>query len=72
VEDLASGPGELTIAMGITSKQDGADLAEGPLHLLRPLDEAPFEIDVTPRIGIRHSAELPLRFAIAGNRFVSR
>jgi DNA-3-methyladenine glycosylase len=72
VEDLASGPGKLTLAMGITRKQNGADLVEGPLHLLRPLDETPFHIDVTPRIGIRHSADLPLRFAIAGNRFVSR
>jgi DNA-3-methyladenine glycosylase len=72
VEDIASGPGKLTLAMGITRKQNGADLVEGPLRLLRLLDETPFQIHVTTRIGIRHSADLPLRFAIAGNRFVSR
>ncbi len=71
-EDLASGPGKLTLAMGITRKLNGADLVEGPLQVRRPLDESPFEIHVTPRIGITHCADWPLRFVIAGNRFVSR
>jgi DNA-3-methyladenine glycosylase len=72
VEDLASGPGKLTLAMGITRKLNGADLVEGPLQVRRPLDDAPFEIRVTPRIGITHCADWPLRFVIAGSRFVSR
>ena len=38
--------------MGITRKLNGADLVEGPLQVRRPLDETPFEIEVTPRIGI--------------------
>ena len=72
VEDLASGPGKLTLAMGITRKLNGADLVKGPLQVRRSADEPPFEINVTPRIGIRHCADWPLRFVIAGNRFVSR
>ena len=72
IEDLASGPGKLTLAMGITRKLNGADLVEGPLEVRRPIDESPFEIQTTPRIGIRHCADWPLRFVIAGNRFVSR
>jgi len=72
VEDLASGPGKLTLAMGITRQLNGADLVEGPLQVRRPLDDAPFDIGVTPRIGITHCADWPLRFVIAGNRFVSR
>jgi DNA-3-methyladenine glycosylase len=72
MEDLASGPGKLTLAMGITRKLNGADLVEGPLQVRRPLDHAPFEIKTTPRIGITHCADWPLRFVIAGNRFVSR
>jgi len=71
-EDLASGPGKLTLAMGITRKLNGADLVEGPLQVRRLLDDAPFEIQVTPRIGIRHCSDWPLRFVIAGNRFASR
>jgi 3-methyladenine DNA glycosylase Mpg len=30
------------------------------------------DIDVTPRIGIRHCADWPLRFLLRGNPFVSR
>jgi DNA-3-methyladenine glycosylase len=72
IEDLASGPGKLTLAMGITRKLNGTDLVAGPLQVRRPLDEPRFDIGVTPRIGIRHCADWPLRFVIAGNRFASR
>ena len=72
VEDLASGPGKLTIAMGITRKLNGVDLIDGPLEVRRARDESPIEILATPRIGITHCADWPLRFVIAGNRFVSR
>lgn len=71
LEDLASGPGKLTLAMGITRKQNGADLIRSGLQVRKLHDEPPFEIAVTPRIGIRHAADRPLRFLIAGNRFVS-
>jgi DNA-3-methyladenine glycosylase len=71
LENLASGPGKLTLAMGITRKLNGADLVAGPLQVRRPLEEMPFAIETTPRIGIRHCADWPLRFVIRGNRFVS-
>lgn len=72
LEDLASGPGKLTIAMGITRRHNGADLTRGALTICRPDREEYFEIEATPRIGIRHSADWPLRFVIAGSRFASR
>src|SRR5271170_6443150 len=72
VEDLASGPGKLTLALGITRKLNGADLVKGLLQVRSPLEQAPFEIETTPRIGITHCADWPLRFVIAGNRFASR
>ena len=72
IEDLASGPGKLTLAMGITRKLNGADLVKGPLQVRRSDDESSFEVHVTPRIGITHCADWPLRFVIAGNRFASR
>jgi len=72
IEDLASGPGKLTLAMGITRRQNGADLTRGALEVRREKEEASFKIEVTPRVGITHCADWPLRFFIAGNGFVSR
>jgi DNA-3-methyladenine glycosylase len=71
-EDLANGPGKLTLAMGITRRHNGADVTRGTLVVREPRSAAAFEIAVTPRIGISQCADLPLRFLIAGNRFVSR
>ena len=72
IEDLASGPGKLTLAMGITRKQNGIDLTGDHLQV-RALDERErFRIAVSPRIGISKCADWPLRFFIADNRFVSR
>lgn len=70
--DLASGPGKLTLALGITRAHYGADLTGGPLTVRRLHRQASFSIEVTTRIGIRRSADWPLRFLMAGSRFVSR
>jgi len=72
VEDLCSGPGKLTLALAITRKQNGADLTQGPLQVLAAKGESKFDVQVTPRIGIRHNADLPLRFVIAGSAYASR
>ena len=71
VEDIANGPGKLTLAMGITRRHNGADLTIGPLKICAPPNEEPFEIAISPRIGITKNVDWPLRFFIAGNRFVS-
>jgi len=70
--DLASGPGRLTMAMAITRAQNGMDVTRGDLTVRTAPGEEPFEIEVTPRIGIRHCADWPLRFVIRGSPFVSR
>jgi len=70
--DVASGPGRLTLALAITRAQNGADVTRGPLTVRTPPVTDSFEIEVTPRIGIRHCADWPLRFAIKGNPNVSR
>ena len=71
IEDLANGPGKLTLAMGITRRHNGADLTHGSLTVHAGAVDDGFEIGVSTRIGITHSRDLPLRFFIAGNRFVS-
>jgi DNA-3-methyladenine glycosylase len=72
LEDLASGPGKLTLALGITRSHNGADLTRGPLVVREPAEPRRVEIDVTPRIGIRECADWPLRFVVRDSRFVSR
>jgi len=72
LRDLGSGPGKLTIALGITRALNGADVTKGPLVVRDRRGEKAFEIVAGPRIGISKSADLPLRFTIAGNEFVSR
>jgi DNA-3-methyladenine glycosylase len=71
--DLCSGPGKLTQALGICLDENGGSLARGPVRILRRSREwhEP-EIAVGTRIGITHAAELPWRFAAAGDRNVSR
>jgi DNA-3-methyladenine glycosylase len=70
--DLASGPGKLTLALGITLQHNGADVTRGSLVVREPVDKRRFEVLITPRIGISQCVESPLRFLIAGDRSVSK
>lgn len=72
LRDLTSGPCKLTLAMGITRQHYGRDVTRGDLQV-RELAEAGLpEVVTTTRIGISVSQELPLRFYIKDNEFVSR
>ena len=71
-EDLASGPGKLTLALAITLQHNGADVTRGSLVVREPVDKRRFEVLITPRIGISQCVESPLRFLIAGDRSVSK
>lgn len=71
-EDLANGPGKLTRAMGIKITHNGVDVTEGPITIHKPERAEKFEVATSVRIGITKAADLPLRFFIRGNKFVSR
>lgn len=60
--DLTSGPAKLTQALGITRAHNHQDLTRGPLHILDA--PSPGKIQVTKRIGITKSVDLPLRFLL--------
>jgi DNA-3-methyladenine glycosylase len=69
---LASGPGNLTRALGITLEDNGADLTRGRLTVEPAEAPRAFRVASGPRIGITRAREPRLRFWIARNRFVSR
>jgi DNA-3-methyladenine glycosylase len=60
--DLASGPGKLTLAMGITRAHNGRDVTAGSLVVRRWDRDPAIAIEVTPRIGISKCAGRLLRF----------
>jgi DNA-3-methyladenine glycosylase len=69
---LASGPGNLTRALAVTLRDNGADLTRGPLTIEPGVGQGRPRIATGRRIGITRAADLPLRFWIAHNPFVSR
>jgi len=70
---LTSGPGRLCQALGIVREtHNGIDVTRADSGLYVENDRhGPVDVAVSRRIGIRKAAERPLRFTIAGNRFVS-
>jgi DNA-3-methyladenine glycosylase len=72
---LASGPGRLCEALAITRPRDNDKDMLSPGSDLQVMDDGfrvkEDEIAATRRIGITKSAEMPLRYVIAGNAFVS-
>jgi DNA-3-methyladenine glycosylase len=70
---LTSGPGRLAEAFGITrSRDNGKDLTSPASDLWIADDGSPRpRVSITARIGITKAAERPLRYIVAGNRFVS-
>ncbi len=71
VEDLCSGPGKLTQALGIDLDLNHTSLVDGPITFETAVVEHP-DIAAGVRVGITKAADLPWRFAVRGSRFVSR
>jgi DNA-3-methyladenine glycosylase len=73
VEELCSGPGKLTQALGIGLDLNGTSLVDGPIEVLpREADERPPRVVTGTRIGITKAVDLPWRFCDASSRCVSR
>jgi DNA-3-methyladenine glycosylase len=72
-DELCSGPGKLTQALGIGLELNGTDLFAGPLAVTGP-PPGWEDTDVVSgtRIGISKAAELEWRFCAVGSRSVSR
>jgi DNA-3-methyladenine glycosylase len=73
VEDLCSGPGKLTQALGVGLDLNGVRLPHGPIEVLERSGawiDPPIVTD--RRIGITKAVDLEWRFCAAGSRYVSR
>ncbi len=68
---LASGPGRLTRAMGVSRRHNGWDLTQAPLYIA---DGRPGRrrIAAGPRVGIHRATDRPWRLFLVENPFVSR
>jgi DNA-3-methyladenine glycosylase len=65
------GPGRLCRSLELDTGHSGRHLFEPGARLTLREGEPPVRIAVSPRIGIRHAAERPLRFFDAGSPAVS-
>lgn len=70
--EMTNGPAKLCQALRIDKTMNGHNLAASPLRLIvqPPLPEDGFT--VTTRIGIREGKDVPWRFYVTGNPYVSR
>ncbi|MCI4345316.1 MAG: DNA-3-methyladenine glycosylase [Thermoplasmata archaeon] len=66
-----SGPGRLSRALALHRELDGSNLETSEVRLLRGTSQK-FVIETGVRVGISRARARPLRFAIAGNAWVSR
>ena len=71
-DQLCSGPGKLTEALGVGLERNGADLASDPFLLLPRGPDWAGEILTGPRIGITKALDRPWRFTLAGSGHVSK
>lgn len=72
LHQLCDGPAKLTIAMGITKDLNGIELTKKPLYLKPGKNISKKLIVSTSRVGISRSADLPLRFYLKNNNFISK
>ena len=73
LENLCSGPGKLSQALGIDTVLNTSSLDRGPIRIRAVVERVTgLECLAGPRVGITRAVELPWRFCLAGSRFVSR
>lgn len=72
LRELVRGPAMICQTLDIDREHDGIDLVGlGPLRIAASERSPPSDVKATTRVGIRRSAELPLRFLARGDPFVS-
>jgi DNA-3-methyladenine glycosylase len=73
LQELCSGPGKLTHALGIGLERNGAPLTKPPFELRqRAAEWSGVQVATSTRIGITRAADYERRFCAAGNGYLSR
>lgn len=70
--NLTNGPAKFCMAFGIGRHDNSLDLNEDRIRIYRNRRKDNFTISVNPRIGIKEGAELPYRFFIKDNPYVTK
>jgi DNA-3-methyladenine glycosylase len=70
--NLANGPAKICSAFSITRTDNGTDLTGNEIFILNEKPIPPEQIVASTRIGIKKSVDLPWRYYIKDNQFVSR
>jgi DNA-3-methyladenine glycosylase len=70
--NLASGPAKICQAFNLGRKENGTDLCGNEIYILDLPKLKENQIAVSPRIGIKKSVDLPWRYYIKNNPFLSR
>ena len=71
LKELCSGPGKLAQALGIDMKLNGTKFGD-KITIYKETNELKGHIVATTRIGISQAANLPLRFYVKDNQFISK
>lgn len=70
--ELTNGPAKLCQALAINKQQNGVNLRSGTVRLLPQPPLAEKSITVTTRIGITQGKDVPWRFYVTNNPYVSK
>ncbi len=72
--DLTNGPGKLTKALDIDNRYNGYNVSDSdsPIIIVNSIKISDDKIVRSKRIGVKEDLDIPLRFYIAGNKWVSK
>lgn len=68
---LCNGPGKLSQSLGISRAHNRKDITKGPIYVIKPDISSNFQVSTSGRIGLTVGEELPYRYFIKDNPFVS-
>ncbi len=72
IVQLSNGPGKLTAALGVSHQHNALDLTQRTLSVYDYEDSRKFDTRRSSRIGLSEGLELPYRFYLNGNPYVSK